>query len=222
MSHLAAPSAPAIEHAPLAAPLADSEMPAKRRQILVAAEALFLTQGYGSVSMDQVARQAGVSKATLYAYFTSKEALFATIVRDKGLETPLAEDMFPDQITDLRATLEGIGQRLLRFMLRERTVAIYRVAVAEAVRFPELGLAFYSNGPHCMIERFGTWLQRLQAEGHVAQTDATIGAEQFIALVRGNVFLRRSLSVPPTITEAEINASVRAAVATWLRAFGAA
>ena len=53
----------------------------KRRQIVDAAQALFLAHGYGAVSMDAVARTAGVSKATLYAYFDSKDQLFATIVR---------------------------------------------------------------------------------------------------------------------------------------------
>ena len=52
----------------------------KARAILDAAGALFLDEGYPAVSMDAVARRAGVSKATLYAHFESKEALFAAIV----------------------------------------------------------------------------------------------------------------------------------------------
>jgi TetR/AcrR family transcriptional repressor of mexJK operon len=199
----------------------DAESSPKRRQIVAAAEELFLAQGYGAVSMELVARTALVSKATLYAYFASKEALFATIVRDKGLETPLSADMFPEDVTDLRAALEALGQRLIHFMLRERTLAIYRIALAEAGRFPELGEAFYDAGPRCMRERFAAWLVQLQAQGKVAVVNNAVAAEQFMALVRSDVFLRRSLSVPPAPTEADIVASVRAAVETWLRAYAA-
>ena len=52
----------------------------KQRDIAEAATRLFITQGYASVSMDAIARAAGVSKATLYAYFASKERLFANLV----------------------------------------------------------------------------------------------------------------------------------------------
>ncbi len=200
-------------------PAPDTEMSPKLRQIVVAAEDLFMAHGYGAVSMDQVARTANVSKATLYAYFTSKDALFASVVRNKGMQTPLRPDMFPDNVTDLRAALEEIGERLIRFMLLERTLAIYRIAVAEAARFPELGIAFYANGPHCMIERFSDWLGVLIAQGLVIETDTLMASEQFIALVRANVFLRRSLSVPPLPTDAELTASVKWAVDTWMKAF---
>ena len=50
------------------------------RLVLDAATALFMAQGYGAVSMDAIARAAGVSKATLYAHFSSKDQLFATII----------------------------------------------------------------------------------------------------------------------------------------------
>ena len=193
----------------------------KRRQILAAAEQLFLVHGYGAVSMDQVARTANVSKATLYAHFASKEALFATIMQDKGLEKPLYEGMFPDQVSDLRAELESMGSRFLRFMLRDRTLSLYRVALAEAVRFPELGRTFYANGPCTMRERFVAWLGVLEQAGLVRVADREVAAEQYMALMRSDVFLRRSLSIEPEPSDDEIERSVRAAVDTWLRAFGA-
>ena len=195
------------------------EITPKLRQIIEAAEQLFLSQGYGAVSMDQVARTANVSKATLYAYFPSKDALFATIVRSKGFDNPFTEDMFPDTVTDLRAALEEIGMRMLHFMLRERTLSIYRIALAEAARFPELGAAFYDNGPRSMFARFSRWIEHLRASGLVHARDCDLAAEQFCALVRSGVFIRRSLALPPTASEAEITATVAAAADTWMKAF---
>ena len=170
--------------------------------------------------MDLVAKTACVSKATLYAHFASKEALFATIIQDKGLETPLYEGMFPDEVSDLRAVLESMGERLLRFMLRDRTLSLYRVALAEAARFPELGQTFYANGPCTMRQRFVAWLGVLEAAGLVRVCEHEVAAEHFMSLMRSDVFLRRSLSIPPLPSEEEIHRSVKAAVDTWLRAFG--
>ena len=191
----------------------------KRRQVTEAAEQLFLAQGYGAVSMDQVARTAGVSKATLYAYFPSKDALFAQIVAKKGDDNPFGDELFPTHITDLRATLEEIGQRILEFMLRERTLAIYRIALAESGRFPELGRAFYENGPHRFAERFAAWLQHLHDQGLVEVEDLSMATHQFMALMRCGVFFRRSLSLPPEASAEEIHATVRMAADTFLKAF---
>ncbi len=62
-------------------PRTESDSP-KRHAVLDAAATLFMAQGYGAVSMDSIAREAGVSKATLYAHFTSKDRLFATIITE--------------------------------------------------------------------------------------------------------------------------------------------
>ena len=207
MSSVSHASEPAIESTP------------KRLQITQAAERLFLANGYGAVSMDQVARMANVSKATLYAYFPSKDVLFATIVCDKGTDSPLGEDLFPTHVTDLRAALEAIGYRMLRFMLRERTLAIYRIAIAESARFPELGRAFYENGPVAMTKRFSDWLNLLGEAGHVTVNDTLMATHQFMALMRCGVFFRRSLAIGPAETEEEINETVRLAADTWLRAY---
>lgn len=202
-----------------AVPSCAAEISPKRRQITAAAERLFLAQGYGAVSMDLVARTAGVSKATLYAHFESKDALFATIVADKGEDNPIAKDMFPEEVTDLRAALEQIGQRVLRFMLRERTLAIYRLTLAEAARFPELGRAFFENGPNLGAKRFRAWLEHQVEAGLVEAADLETATHQFMALMRSGVFMRRSLGLPPEATEAEITITVTAAADTWMKAY---
>lgn len=194
----------------------------KRRQVVEAAEKLFLGQGYGAVSMDAVARQAGVSKATLYAHFASKDELFATIVKDKGLSASMDESLLPERVEDLRGALEAIGQRVLRFMLRERTLAIYRIALAESARFPELGRAFHDNGPQRFCTKVRDWLDRQQAAGLVRDGDTLVATHQLMALLRSGLFMRASLGLPPEPGEAEINATVTAAVDTWLRAYAAA
>src|SRR3981081_2768870 len=98
----------------------------KRRAIMEAATDLFAARGYGAVSMDAIARAADVSKATLYAHFESKDALFATIVKAACEENIMPGGEFtdggaPDGTQDVAAALRAIGGRILRFFLRDLT-----------------------------------------------------------------------------------------------------
>jgi len=196
---------------------------AKRQQVLEAAGALFIAQGYGKVSMEAVAKQAQVSKATLYAHFPSKDVLFATIVAEACAHNAIGDNSFPAHVDDIGAALRQIGVRLLSFLMLDRTMAIYRVTVAESARFPELGEAFLAAGPLVFVERMAAWLALQTAVGKLAVPDAQIAAEQFLALLRTTGFLRATLGLPPSDRpEDSVPAIVDAAVAIFLRGYGCA
>lgn len=198
---------------------APAELSPKRRQMLEAAAGLFIAHGYAQVSMDAVARAAGVSKATLYAHFTSKDMLFASMVGEACQRNTALESNFPPVVSDIRAALTAIGTRGLTFLLQPHTQAIYRVAVAESGRFPELGRAFMQNGPQRFLDRLAAWLAEQAAAGHLTIADPRIAADQFAALLRASLFLRVTLGLAESHSEAEITDSVTAAVETFLRAF---
>lgn len=196
----------------------DSESP-KRQLVLDAATSMFMAQGYEAVSMDGIARTAGVSKATLYAHFSSKEQLFATIIGEACQQKIAAYDLLPTDATDPRAALVAFGGRLLRFFLDERPLALHRVVIAESTRFPELGRAFYDSGPATVIRAFSDWLAAQTASGRLAVHDPSMAAEQFIGMLRTSLFLRASLGLAPAATDAEVDATVEAAVDTFLKAY---
>jgi TetR/AcrR family transcriptional repressor of mexJK operon len=196
----------------------------KRLQILDAAAELFIAQGYGAVSMDVIARAAGVSKATLYAHFTSKDLLFATIIGDACRANVMGQRLSSlahgATVTDVGAALTALGLGVLRFLLEEQSLAIFRVVLAEGVRFPELGRAFHESGPAQFRRSFGPWLGEQVMAGRLRAADPDIAADQFIGLLRTGLHLRATLGLPPAPTEAEIVATVAAAVDTFMRAFG--
>jgi TetR/AcrR family transcriptional repressor of mexJK operon len=196
----------------------DIESP-KRQLVLDAAGELFMAQGYGAVSMDAVARAAGVSKATLYAHFSSKDRLFATIIGEACQTRVSPSEMLPADATDPQAALTAFGGRLLRFFLEKRVLAIYRVVTAESVRFPELGQAFYESGPAAVHQVFSEWLAEQTAAGRLQVPDPAVASEQFIGMLRTRPFLRASLGMTPP-TEAEVDQVVAAAVNTFLKAHG--
>jgi TetR/AcrR family transcriptional repressor of mexJK operon len=177
-----------------------------------------MAQGYGAVSMDAVARAAGVSKATLYAYFSSKDQLFATIVSEACRRNIAVANFLPGSEDDLPAALTSFAGHTLRFLLEERALAIHRVVISESVRFPELGRAFYDNGPGVFRQVFGNWLAEQTVAGRLTVAEPDLAADQFIGLLRGGLYLRATLGLA-TPSEAEIDAAVGSAVAAFVRAY---
>jgi TetR/AcrR family transcriptional repressor of mexJK operon len=194
----------------------------KRQAILEAATELFIAQGYGAVSMDAIARAAGVSKATLYAHFGSKDQLFATIIREACQSNLAAQEFLPTGEGDMLAALTRLANRMLRFLLEDRALAIHRVVISESVRFPELGRAFYESGPLTFTRAFGAWLAEQTAAGRLAVADPLQAAEQFAGMLKCGCYARATLGVPPPASEAEIEHTVRGVAEVFLRAYGAA
>lgn len=195
----------------------DCESP-KRRAILTSASELFVARGYGAVSMDVIARAAGVSKATLYAHFESKDRLFATIIQVACRETVMPEDGLPGCEVEIDAALRTVGGRILRFFLRPRTLAIYRLVLAESVRFPELGEAFYYNGPAAARTILAGWMARRPA---LRLPDPDTAADQFLGLLRTGLYSRASLGLDGAPSDRDIDATVEAAVRTFTAAYRA-
>ncbi len=193
----------------------------KRRQVVEAAARLFMAQGYGATSMEAIAREAGVSKATLYAYFPGKDALFAAIVGEACAREAEARPCCPGaDEADLAGTLVALGEGYLSFLLRKEVLAIERVVMAEGPRFPELGRAFYESGPRRMIAWLAGWFSALQERGALRAGDPELAAEQFLSLLRSTAFLRHMLRLPPVPDAAEVARIAAAAADTFLRAWG--
>lgn len=194
----------------------------KRQAVLDAAAILFIAQGYGAVSMDAIARAANVSKATLYAHFRSKDSLFATIITEACRANFDWENELRADAADARSALIGFGRRVLHFLLEEHALAIHRVVMAESARFPELGRAFFEGGPATARAQLGAWLAAQTRAGRLRVADPPLAAEQLMALLRAGPHLRATLGVPPKPDEAEIEATVRSAIHTFLAAHGPA
>ena len=121
--------------------------PAKRRQIIDGARRMFLAQGFDAASMGSIAREAGVSKGTLYVYFKSKEELFEAIVEEQCRQQ--AEQIFNFEqwrATGSRAEA-ALAMQFARFLCRPGGVSPLRTVIAIADRMPELGAKFYQSGP---------------------------------------------------------------------------
>jgi AcrR family transcriptional regulator len=115
------------------------------RRILDAATTLFLRAGFDATSCDQVVAMAGAGKATLYARYANKDALFSAVVH-RALEgvAPAAPDV-PNAMP-VRERLRTVGLHLLQQALTEESVALLRVCLTTAQRLPELSRMVDQSG----------------------------------------------------------------------------
>jgi TetR/AcrR family transcriptional regulator, mexJK operon transcriptional repressor len=197
-----------------------SEVPVgKAESILAAAKRTFLASGFGTVSMDTIAREAGVSKATVYAHFAGKEELFGAVIgRECGLYFARFSAGELDPV-NLRASLAVLGRRYLELVLSPDAIALHRIILGEVTRFPGLGEVFWRAGPERQRLQIEAFLKSAVASGTLTAPDPRLAAEQFVSLVRGEIQLRQLLLLEAKAGEAEIDAVVEGAVDTFIRAF---
>lgn len=200
-------------------PRQEGSDPAKRRQIIDGARALFLERGFDSASMGEIAKRAGVSKGTLYVYFENKEQLFCAIMEEER-RMHLDRLIALDPEADLRETLIAFGKALVTFILKTKTVAAMRAAIAIAERMPEVGRAFYGRGPATMIQTMAGFLDRMVERGALSIDDTRLAANQLLdlyqtGLVRPALF---GLEPPPEEFDARVERVVTAAVDLFLKA----
>jgi len=191
----------------------------KAESILAAAKRAFLAAGFEAVSMDAIAREAGVSKATVYAHFGSKEELFGAVIEgecERYFASFSAGELDP---RDIRASLTVLGRRFLELVLSPDGIALHRIITGEVTRFPALGEIFWRAGPERQRVQIEGFLRSAAACGALAFEDARSAAEQFLSLARGEIQLRQLLHLAPEAGPNEIEVAVGAAVDTFVRAF---
>ena len=191
----------------------------KRRQILDGASRQFLRQGFDATSMGDIAKEAGVSKGTLYVYFDSKERLFYALVREeKDRQFPAIFDLDPND-RDVRGVLTRVGQQFARFITATHVVMAMRTVVAMAERMPDMGVEFYDNGPRLCAGRLAQYIAAQAATGTLAVTDVGLAASQFLELTQATLTRPLMFGCKERPSAERIDAVVKSAVDMFLAAY---
>lgn len=190
-------------------------------QVLEGARRVFMADGFEGASVDDIARAAGVSKATLYSYFPDKRLLFVEVARTACAR--MADETVEriDDCKPVREVLTFVARELATFLTSPFGLQIFRVCVAESDRFPELGRAFYENGPKLGRDRLQDYLQIAVADGQLVIDDVEMAAEQFSELCKARIWVRALFGVQDEVTAGEIDRVASEAVETFLARFGA-
>jgi TetR/AcrR family transcriptional repressor of mexJK operon len=148
-----------------------------RERILAAAQKLFLQQGYLATSTDAVLAEAGIaSKETLYRYYASKEELFTAVlgrltVEQQDFTEKIETLSTPHNLAELRQALTELARAILERMSQPEYLALLRIIMAEAQRFPQLGPLFISAVPQRGLALVTTLLQKARAREIIADLD---------------------------------------------------
>jgi TetR/AcrR family transcriptional regulator, mexJK operon transcriptional repressor len=192
----------------------------KFEQVLQGARSVFLRDGFERTSVDDIAREAGVSKATLYAYFPDKRILFMEVASAECRRQAEEAVSEMDQTAPIADVLRHAATRLIGFMQSDFGQRIFRIAVAEAESFPELAQQFYNSGPRLAKERISECLQNGVTRGELAIEDLPLAAAQFAQLCK--VDLQDCLLFTPqrACTAPEVKRVIEGAVSMFMARYG--
>ncbi|MBK1665493.1 TetR family transcriptional regulator [Rhodospirillum rubrum] len=182
-------SRPAKE--PWSPPAADRR--GKRAAILAAARKLFLGEDYASVSVESIAAEAGVSKATVYAHFAGKADLFAEVIRDR---TSSVFDLDETILAGAPAErLRVLGLRLLAMISCPDSLAVHRRVMGDGERFPEIREIFFRSGPAIGHRAVACHLSGMNEKGQLRVPDPELAAELFLGMLKGSAHMRMCLGI---------------------------
>ncbi|MEO1109352.1 MAG: TetR/AcrR family transcriptional regulator [Pseudomonadota bacterium] len=193
----------------------------KFEQVLSGAREVFMADGFEGASVDDIARAAGVSKATLYSYFPDKRLLFVEVAQTECSRMAERVIAMVDETKPVREVLTIAATQLVSFFVSDFNQQVFRVCVAERDRFPELGRAFYEAGPQNGQRRMAEYLDKAVAKGELAIEDIQIAAEQFAELCKVRLWLRAAFGIQKEFSQDEIDEVALHAVDMFLARYGA-
>ena len=209
-----------VEAAPGNAPRGRPKDPERMRRILEAAGRHFYEHGFERASLDAIAKDAGVSKMTVYSHFASKELLFEAVI---GARTEQVVGELPGtQALDPRhprKALTAVGTQFLALMRSEEVLGQFRALYSAAGAQPDACRGFYRQGAERLINELAVYLVCAHDAGTMKVPRPRQAADLFLAMFMGDGHIRGMLKLEQP-TPLEDKALLREAVRVFLAAYG--
>ncbi len=189
---------------------------ARLARMLAAATELFLRDGYEQTSIDAILVQSGGSKATLYAYFPTKEDLFRAVI--DGALVASAQPEF-DAHRDVRSMLTQFAVDRLHVIFSSRHRAVLRLIIAERERFPDLARLYFERGPQRSHKLLVEYLEGLKRADVIEVDDADEAAEFFVGMLLHRWYKELLLLNAPTPSDEVLQRRAEHVAGRFLEAF---
>lgn len=188
-----------------------------RTRILDAAFASFMTSGYAATSTLEIATRARVSKRELYALVGNKKEMLIACISARATRLQVPADLpVPHDRETLAHVLTSLGTQLVREITDPTVIAVFRLAIAEAVHAPEVAQALDSTGRETSRAALRQIMARARASGLIDGRPAEL-AEQYSGLLWGNLMVSLLLGVAERPNSREVAARARNATAVFLQ-----
>ncbi|TGD70813.1 TetR/AcrR family transcriptional regulator [Mangrovimicrobium sediminis] len=145
----------------------------------------FMQHGYGGASISRMAREAGISKNTVYSRFESKQALFHAIMQQQIERSAPARLLTSGSgRPDLEAGLKAYANTMLELSQQPEFLGVNRLMYSESHRFPELG-AEAEERARLGIKRISRFVSECAEADGIPCANPRGVAEVFIHMIRG-------------------------------------
>lgn len=192
---------------------------AKGHSILEAAARCFLELGLEGASMDAIAREAGVSKLTVYNHFDSKERLFQAVILGKCGEYGATASLLDLSAEPPDKALRIIAYQFMELMMAPEVLAMHRVVIGESARNPEIARLFNEAGPRPMLSQFAELLKSFARKQALKVANPDRASDHFFSMLKGQLQMEVMLNLRPAPGKAELKRHVDDCVAVFMRAY---
>ena len=190
---------------------------AKQKRILEAALQVFSNYGYHGASMDAVAKNAGLTKPTIYQYFSNKAELFATMMQSRRDDMLVAFDT-PDA-SRMVAQLHEFAWKYTDTVMHPNFLSLARLIIGEAQRFPEIGKSYQASGPDRVLDGMMSFLIAQRAFENLQFEDPELAAQDLWGLLLSAPRTRALYQPDALPTKQELNRYVYNGLRVFLRAY---
>lgn len=194
-------------------------MTSPSEKLLDAAQSTFLSHGYSGASVDDIMAIAGVSKPVFEEHFADKHALFAAVVDRLG-KIQSAAMVQKSHNLPTEDALIAIAKSITAFVTTPLAQSMFRLCVAESVRFPDIGRSFFNSGPRVMSANLATVLDRACENGDLVIDNKLHAIMQYWMLCRGPYFYPLIFMIKDGITHNERMETIREALTTFAARYG--
>jgi len=200
---------------------APAEQKPVRARILEAAFSAFMERGFAETSTLEIATRARASKRALYAEFSSKQDMLVACIRERAQRLSLPADLpeLSDRVT-LERALVVFGTQLLREVSDPAVVAVFRLAIAEAVRASKVAQTLNDVAIASSRAALREIMRRATAKGLLGGEPVAM-ADHFFGLLWGSRMLGLLLNIAERPSMREITARAEAAAGAFLLAYPA-
>lgn len=195
-----------------------SRQPKKQVEVLNVASDYFLSHGYKGTSINAMARDSGISKESIYRYFSSKKELFEAVIA-KELAEYRKKVRFFDYETEsipLDTALKRTAETILGVVTTDRTLSLRRLIFQQVRQSPDIGQYYYEIGP---LAAYASLEKIFAAHRDESDFDPESLANYFVAMVLHRSTLQRECGVSKPMSRARIKAQATRATADFLKAF---
>ena len=151
-------------------------------EIIEAGFRVFGEHGLSAARLDDVAKEAGVSKGTIYLYFDSKEALFREVVRAKIITHIEDAERATLERMDHPDALREFAIRHWAFVTSPVFQTMYQLVNSELTRFPDLSRFYGEEVIHRSLRLIASLLERGMDRGELRRTDPFAAGRIFASM----------------------------------------